>query len=128
MPFAQVEQALSQLFDTFLCHSTTCREPCIRHTIVHPPVLPRSSNIELLKLVECLEPPGTFSNVWIGRLLLYSMPLSLACCLLQAIYGHPEVGNPAVRGGREKTTQKRLNDVGYRQESESVHRDLPGLR
>jgi len=56
------------------------------------------------------------------------MPLSLACCLLQAIYGHPEVGNPAVRGGREKTTQKRLNDVGYRQESESVHRDLLGLR
>lgn len=46
----------------------------------------------------------------------------------QTIYSHPEVGTPAVRGVRGETTQKRLNDVGYRQESESVHRDLSGLR
>jgi hypothetical protein len=58
----------------------------------------------------------------------YSTLLSLASGLLQAIYGHPEVGTPAVRGMREETAQKRLDDVGYRQESESVHRDLLVLR
>jgi hypothetical protein len=58
----------------------------------------------------------------------YSTPLSLASCLVKAIYGHPEVSTPAMRGGCEETTQKMLNDVGYRLESESVHRALPGLR